>query len=202
MKTPNIKETQSINKENTSISGSMPNVSDLIADYKPLVYAIASQYYGMEFDDLVQEGMLSLLNAAKCFDPSQGSSFGSFAALCIHRRLAAAVAKQQGKRREEISISQLSPEEEKIFARLTELGGDIANSPENLFIQQEDNAAWRKKLDALLSEKEMQIVQLYLEGCSYQKIADELKTSVKSVDNGLQRIKRKLRNSIQREKDF
>ncbi len=202
MKTPNIKETQSINKENTSISGSMPNVSDLIADYKPLVYAIASRYYGMEFDDLVQEGMLSLLNAAKCFDPSQGSSFGSFAALCIHRRLAAAVAKQQGKRREEISISQLSPEEEKIFARLTELGGDIANSPENLFIQQEDNAAWRKKLDALLSEKEMQIVQLYLEGCSYQKIADELKTSVKSVDNGLQRIKRKLRNSIQREKDF
>jgi RNA polymerase sporulation-specific sigma factor len=202
MKTPNIKETQSMNNENTSISGSIPDVSELVADYRPLVYAIASRYYGMEFDDLVQEGMLSLLNAAKCFDPSQGSSFGSFAALCIHRRLAAAVAKQQGKRREEISVSQLSPEEEKVFAKLTELGGDFANSPENLVIQQEDDAAWQKKLDDLLSKKEMQIVRLYLEGCSYQKIADELKTSVKAVDNGLQRIKRKLRNSMQQEKDF
>ena len=198
MENPNIKDTQSFNQENTSTS--LPrDTAVLVADYKPLVYAIASRYYGMEFDDLVQEGMLALLNAAKRFDPSQGSSFGAFASLCIHRRLAAVAAKQQGKRREEISVSQLSPQEEEAFSRFSLLSADTAESPENLFIRREDYAAWQKKLDVLLSPKELQIVQLYLEGHSYQFIADALNTSVKAVDNGLQRIKRKVRGSLKQD---
>ena len=198
MENPNIKDTQSFNQENTSTS--LPrDTAVLVADYKPLVYAIASRYYGMEFDDLVQEGMLALLNAAKRFDPSQGSSFGALASFCIHRRLAAVAAKQQGKRREEISVSQLSPQEEEAFSRFSLLSADTAESPENLFIRREDYAAWQKKLDVLLSPKELQIVQLYLEGHSYQFIADALNTSVKAVDNGLQRIKRKVRGSLKQD---
>lgn len=142
---------------------------------------------------------MGLLNAAKRFDPSQGSSFGSFAALCIHRRLASAVAKQSRHGRE-ISLSQMSPQEEEAFSKVASLDGDIANSPENLVIRQEDSAAWQKKLDSLLSPKEQKIVQLYLEDLSYQDIAQRLNTTVKAVDNGLQRVKRKLKDSVLREK--
>lgn len=204
MKTPNLEKTDFDDKENTSASGLSPSdleASELVARYKPLVYAIASRYRGMEFDDLTQEGMLGLLNAAKRFDPSRGSSFGSFASLCIHRRLSSAVARQQGKRREEISISQLSPQEEEAFAKLTALSGDSINNPENLIIRRENFAEWIEMLDTLLSPREQQIVYLYLEGYSYQAIAQKLTIPVKSVDNGLQRIRRKVRESVLQDKE-
>lgn len=70
MKTTKANELQSIQKEITSASDSnpgLPDTAELVANYRPLVYAIASRFYGMEFDDLVQEGMLGLLSAAKRF---------------------------------------------------------------------------------------------------------------------------------------
>lgn len=201
MKTTKANELQSIQMEITSASDSnpgLPDTAELVANYRPLVYAIASRFYGMEFDDLVQEGMLGLLSAAKRFDPSQGSSFGSFAALCVQRRMASAVARQQGKRRGEISVSQLSPQEEKAFSKAV-LEED---NPENLVILREDIDLWQKRLDAMLSEREGKILRLYLKGWAYQSIAEELGISTKAVDNGLQRIRCKVRDWVEREKSL
>ena len=198
MKTTKANESQPVQKEITSASDSnpgLPDTAELVASYRPLVHAIASRFYGMEFDDLVQEGMLGLLSAAKRFDPTQGSSFGSFAALCVQRRMASAVARQQGKRRGEISVSQLSPQEEQAFSKAA-LEGD---NPENLVILREDVDLWQKRLDAMLSEREGKILGLYLKGWTYQAIAEELGVSVKAVDNGLQRIRCKVRDWMERE---
>lgn len=165
-------------------SASEPDsISALVEQYRPLVYSIASRFHGLEFDDLVQEGMLGLWNAARHFDPSQGSSFGAFAALCIQRRMLALAASHR--RRREVSFEVL--EDDPLSRK------DGAPDPEMLLILKEDVAAVQQRIRELLSPLERQILRLYLEGRSYQQIAQELAITPKAVDNGLQRLRRKLK---------
>ena len=167
-------------------------VGALVEQYRPLVYAIASRFRGIEFDDLVQEGMLGLWSAARRFNPSQGSSFGAFAALCIQRRMLAMAASHR--KRVDISFSQLDTDVE-VFGEKFFPQEDSALNPENLLILKEDVAAMQQRMREMLSPLERRILQLYLEGCSYQEIAERLSITSKAVDNGLQRIRRKLRDS-------
>lgn len=173
-----------IQKENTgaSVSGT-ESISRLVEEYRPLVFAIAARFHGLEFDDLVQEGMLGLWNAARRFDSSQGSSFGAFASLCIQRRMLAVAASHR--KRAEVSYEVF---EEELSTR-----EDGTSDPEKLLILKEDVAAVQQRIRDILSPLEQQILQLYLEGLSYQKIAQKLEITPKAVDNGLQRLRRKLR---------
>ena len=172
----------SFQKDNaeTSVSDS---VSRLVEEYRPLVFANAARFHGLEFDDLVQEGMLGLWNAARRFDPSQGSSFVAFASLCIQRRMLAVAASHR--KRAEVSYEVF---EEELSTR-----EDGTTDPEKLLILKEDVAAVQRRIRDILSPLEQQILQLYLEGLSYQQIAQKLEITPKAVDNGLQRLRRKLR---------
>ena len=76
------------------------------------------------------------------------------------------------------------------------------DNPENLVILREDIDLWQKRLDAMLSEREGKILRLYLKGWAYQSIAEELGISTKAVDNGLQRIRCKVRDWVEREKSL
>lgn len=171
-------------KENTESSAACTDdISKLVEQYRPLVFASAARFHGLEFEDLVQEGMLGLWNAARRFDPSQGSSFGAFASLCIQRRMLAVAASHR--KRAEVSYEVF---EEELSTR-----EDGTTDPEKLLILKEDVAAVQQRIRDILSPLEQQILQLYLEGMSYQQIAQKLEITPKAVDNGLQRLRRKLR---------
>ena len=98
------------------------------------------------------------------------------------------------RKRVDISFSQLDTDVE-VFGEKIFSQEDSALNPENLLILKEDVAAMQQRMREILSPLERRILQLYLEGCSYQEIAERLSITSKAVDNGLQRIRRKLRDS-------
>lgn len=177
-------EVQKDNAECASVSDPAAVVA-LVEQYRSLVFAIAARFHGVEFDDLVQEGMLGLWSAARRFDPSQGSSFGAFAALCIQRKMLAVAASHR--KRAEVSYE--------VFEENWLSQENSASNPEKLLILKEDIAAVQQRIKEILSPLERQILQLYLKGYSYHRIAQMLDITPKAVDNGLQRLRRKLKDS-------
>ncbi len=154
--------------------------------YKGLIASIAAKYsaYGFDKGDFLQEGLLGLLWACKYFSPDKSSSFKNFAALCINRRYLSMVRKANAKRT--IPSDQIVPIEE------LEISDHNSLNPETLFLEREQALDFEKRLNDTLSPLELDVLKRYLSGMSYQDIAQELDVSAKSVDNALQRIKKKL----------
>lgn len=169
-------------------------VETLVVRYQKLVRASARPYFlaGADFDDLLQEGMLGLLHAVSLYDPKRGTSFKTFAAVCIRNRLISAVrAADSMKHRllnDSIPLCTFSFDASSDAANLP----PTEKSPEELLIGREDFAEFQVRLSSALSPLEQRILELYLEGLSYREIADLLKKSIKSVDNAVQRIRRKI----------
>ncbi|MDO5142855.1 MAG: sigma-70 family RNA polymerase sigma factor, partial [Eubacteriales bacterium] len=142
--------------------------------------------------DLLQEGMLGLLKAIREFDGRRGASFGTFARLCITHRVysvvrAAASCKHEPLNRS-MSIDRPLPED--LAAAQTQLVASTGD-PESLVIGNEEREELVRRLYALLSEFEAKVLSLFLDGLSYEEMAATLHRPVKSVDNAIQRIKRK-----------
>ena len=163
-------------------------VETLLNLYKPLVSKIARrfEFVGGELDDLVQEGMIGLYSAIKSFDNTKDASFKTFATLCITRKMQSAIRHQ-------------NTDKNKIFLDLFDIdafeGFDIPSdkeNPERTAISKENYDYINKEIDDRLSDFEKQILRLYLDGLSYDKIAEECKVSKKSVDNALSRLRSKL----------
>lgn len=165
------------------------NITDYIMDkYKNLVKNKAKSMYilGADSDDLIQEGMIGLFKAIRDYSPEKIGGFAAFAKLCVARQLYKAV--QASNRQKHMPLNtyvELSPE-------LHE-GPDspLEQSPEELLIAQEDLLSLQERLRSCLSRFESQVLEQYLEGKNYLEIARELQKSPKSVDNALQRIRRK-----------
>ena len=165
----------------------------LIGAYAPLVNSRARAFSraGLEADDLAQEGMIGLLGAIRVYDKRQ-ASFSTFARLCIDRMLIAA-ARQAG-RQKRIPQERLTADfgqrdlpAEEILAVSEE------NNPESILIAREEAERLRRKAGETLSGLEYQVLSAYLSGERYEEIAERLHTTVKAVDNAVQRIRRKLR---------
>ena len=167
---------------------------ELAVRCRSLVRACARPYFlaGAEFDDLLQEGMLGLLHAAAMYDPARGVPFRSFASLCIRRRLIDAVrsAGSAGSRllSDALPLCAVSQGPLPDTAALH----PVEKDPEELLIGREEFLEFRRKLSDALSPFENRILALYLEGLSYAEIARRLGRPVKSVDNAVQRIRRKI----------
>ena len=163
----------------------------LIQHYSRMVRAIARKFYlsGAEGEDAIQEGMLGLLYAIRSFDPDKERSFGSYARLCVERRLIsawrAASSQKHDPLNDAISLDK-SPLEDRIEADQT-----LEVDPESLLIHQEEQRESHERLRELLSFFEAQVLSLYLDGLSYEEIADCLHKPEKSVDNAIQRVRRK-----------
>ncbi|MDD3192733.1 MAG: sigma-70 family RNA polymerase sigma factor [Oscillospiraceae bacterium] len=163
----------------------------LIAHYDHLVVRLCGSYRaaGMERDDLLQEAYLGLLKAIRSFRPEKGISFSAFAGLCIKRQLISAVRRQNADKSRPLNDSVPLEETE-----LSGLPSDWRQSgPEAAVILEEESRRMREQVIALLSPLEKETLQLYLKGFSYEEMAKKLKCPEKSVDNALQRIRRKLR---------
>ena len=162
----------------------------LIERYKGQVRKEARTLYliGGDSDDLIQEGMLGLFKAIRDYRPEKEASFGSFVKLCISRQLYTAI--QAASRQKHSPLNT--------YVELTEGLDDVSDSsrgksPEELLIDQESAESLQDRIEALLSPMEYGILQRYLNGENYVQIAEGLERSPKSIDNALQRIRRKIK---------
>ncbi len=169
----------------------------LLDKYKNFVRSKARSYFliGADHEDIVQEGMIGLYKAIRDFKINRQSSFRAFAELCVKRQIITAIKTATRQKHmplnSYVSLNKPLYDEESDRTLLDVIEGRVTN-PEELFISQEDLSAIQSQIDDLLSEFEQQVLNAFLDGKSYQEIAAYLGRHVKSVDNALQRIKRKL----------
>ncbi|BAQ09197.1 RNA polymerase factor sigma-70 [Bacillus sp. OxB-1] len=175
----------------------------LITKYQPFVRLKARSYFlmGGDREDIIQEGMIGLYKAIRDFKEDRLSSFKAFAELCITRQIITAIktATRQKHIPLNTSVSLDRPvfDEESDRTLLDVIAGPVLDDPEDLMIHKEDFLRMEEEMNKVLSGLEKQVLALYLEGQSYQEISDGLNRQVKSVDNALQRIKRKLERYMQ-----
>lgn len=175
--------------ENTAIS------DYLIEKYKNLVRKKARAMYliGAETEDLIQEGMIGLFKAIRDYQPERGSSFFSFANLCIDRQMYHAVEASNRQKHQPLNAYVSLSMENGEDGILSEL---VASSAEAIVLDRENAQIMQEKIKKCLSPLENQVLASYLKGNDYIKIAQQLGRSPKSVDNALQRIRAKVRECI------
>ncbi len=170
----------------------------LIRKYKNFVRSKARAYFliGADREDIVQEGMIGLFKAIRDFQPDKFTSFKSFAELCIKRQIITAI--KTATRQKHIPLNSYVSLNKPIFDDDSErtLYDMMTNSkelnPEHLVIKREELSLIEAKMGEVLSELEWKVLNAYLDGKSYQEISLEMNKHVKSVDNALQRVKKKL----------
>ena len=169
------------------------DISDyLMEKYKEFVRKKARTMFliGGETDDLIQEGMIGLFKAIQNYQPDRDTSFRTFANLCIDRQLCSAV--QQSNRQKHLPLNSyvsLSDENES-----EHLEGSWSEDPETIMIDQESVRNLELEIAKALSPMENKVLNYYLRGYGYVKIAEIMGKSPKSIDNALQRIRGKVRN--------
>ena len=177
-------------------SGDSEAVELLVSHYSRLVKSCVRSYaFGSaESDDLTQEGMLGLWKAVLTFDELKGVPFEAYARVCIERKIYSAVRAVYAQKHEPLNnaISLEKP----LFDSNAEshTGTSVVSDPEAFVIGMEEHNERINRLKNLLSAFESQVLSLYLGGLSYDEIASKLGKPVKSVDNAIQRIKRKSAN--------
>ena len=179
----------------------------IIKKYKNFVKAKAKSYFliGADKEDIIQEGMIGLYKAVRDFDASKTNSFKGFADICITRQIITAIKTATRQKHiplnSYISLNKPVYDEESERTLLDIIATSIVTDPEELVISKEELKHIESKMNELLSDLELQVVEYYLNGKSYQYIADKLKRDVKSIDNALQRVKRKLEKHLENRND-
>ncbi len=175
----------------------------LINKYKNFVRAKARSYFliGADHEDIVQEGMIGLFKAVRDFKGDKLSSFKAFAELCITRQIITAIKTATRQKHiplnSYVSLDKPLYDEESDRTLLDVICGNRVTDPEELLINQEEFQSIELKIGEILSELEQQVLMLYLDGRSYQEISVDLNRHVKSIDNALQRVKRKLERYVE-----
>lgn len=159
----------------------------LIRRYVFEVRSCALRYIGgtVDFEDLVQEGFIGLLNAVSNYDSSLGASFKTFVKLCIDRNIISVV--RAALRKKQIPKSSL------VFLGEQDYPAADSINPENVVIAREEIDLLKSKIFSSLSEFEIKVLTLFLRGYTYEKIAETLNCKSKQVDNAMQRLRKKLK---------
>lgn len=170
----------------------------LINKYRNFVRAKARSYFliGADREDIIQEGMIGLYKAIRDFRNDKLSSFRAFAELCVTRQIITAIKTATRQKHiplnSYISLNKPIYDEDSDRTLLDVLSGARISDPEELVISREEFVDIEEKMEEILSDLEWKVLMSYLDGKSYQEIAAELRRHVKSIDNALQRVKRKL----------
>lgn len=174
----------------------------LIGKYKNFVRAKARSYFliGADHEDIVQEGMIGLYKAIRDFKGEKLASFKAFAELCITRQIITAI--KTATRQKHIPLNSYVSldkpcHDDSDRTLYDSLPGGWHFNPEQVYITQEEYEDIEDKISQILSELERKVLMLYLDGRSYQEIAVDLNRHVKSIDNALQRVKRKLEKYLE-----
>lgn len=175
----------------------------LINKYKNFVRAKARSYFliGADKEDIIQEGMIGLYKAIRDYKPDKLSSFRAFAELCITRQIITAIKTATRQKHiplnSYVSLNKPIYDEDSDRTLLDVISGTRITDPEELVISQEEFDDIESKMGEILSSLEWKVLMYYLEGKSYQEIAVGLDRHVKSIDNALQRVKRKLERYLE-----
>lgn len=177
--------------------GDSESTDFLISKYRNFVRAKASRYFliGGEREDIVQEGMIGLYKAIRDFKADKQSSFKAFAELCITRQIITAIKTATRQKHTPLNsyVSLYKPLfEDDNHTLLDVIPGTKILDPATLIINQEKALDIELKMAEMLSDLERKVLALYMDGQSYVEISEELNKHVKSIDNALQRVKRKL----------
>ncbi|WP_391209999.1 RNA polymerase sporulation sigma factor SigH [Psychrobacillus sp. L4] len=170
----------------------------LITKYRSFVRMKGRSYFliGADREDIHQEGMIGLYKAIRDFKEEKLASFRAFAELCITRQIITAIKTATRQKHiplnSYVSLDKPIYDEESDRTLMDMIAGSVIDDPEELIINREDYNSMEEKMTEILSELEQQVLVLYLDGQSYQEISEELNRHVKSIDNALQRVKRKL----------
>lgn len=178
--------------------GNVEALEYLINKYKNFVRAKARSYFliGADREDIIQEGMIGLYKAVRDFRSDKLSSFRAFAELCVTRQIITAIKTATRQKHiplnSYVSLNKPIYEEDSDRTLMDVLSGTKVSDPEDLIIDREEFGDIEEKMGEILSDLEWKVLMSYLDGRSYQEIAGDLKRHVKSIDNALQRVKRKL----------
>ncbi|QQZ11355.1 RNA polymerase sporulation sigma factor SigH [Heyndrickxia vini] len=175
----------------------------LIQKYRNFVRAKARSYFliGADKEDIVQEGMIGLYKAIRDYKEDKLTSFKAFAELCITRQIITAIKTATRQKHiplnSYVSLDKPIYDEESDRTLMDVISGAKMMNPEELIINREKYGNIEGKISELLSDLERKVLALYLDGQSYQEISEELNRHVKSIDNALQRVKRKLERYLE-----
>ncbi|SJZ91971.1 RNA polymerase sporulation sigma factor SigH [Garciella nitratireducens] len=178
--------------------GDLNALETIINKYKNFVKAKARSYFliGADREDIFQEGMIGLYKAIRDFRGDKLASFRAFAELCITRQIITAIKTATRQKHiplnSYVSLNKPIYDDESDRTLMDVLSPSKVLDPEELIINREKLNSMEGKIGELLSNLEWKVLSSYLEGKSYQEIAEELNRQVKSIDNALQRVKRKL----------
>ena len=175
----------------------------LLNKYKNFVRSKARSYFliAADHEDIVQEGMIGLYKAIRDFKQEKLSSFRAFAELCITRQIITAIKTATRQKHiplnSYVSLNKPLYDEESDRTLLDILMEGTTSNPEEMIINQENLGTIHQKINEVLSGLEQEVLTAYLDGKSYQEIAEALGRHVKSIDNALQRVKRKLEKYLE-----
>lgn len=180
----------------------------LMNKYKELVNIKVSKYYiiGAERDDIVQEGLIGLFKAIKCYKPNMKNSFKSFANMCIERQLITAIKTSNRQKHlplnSYLSLNDSAYDEQK-NGKDTDLleiyNANLIEDPLETITKKEYYEHIENTIDKALSDFEKKVLKKFINGKSYVQIADDLDTPVKSIDNAIQRIRKKAIKGLRQE---
>ena len=189
-------------------SGDKQAFEYLINKYKELVNMKVSKYYivGAERDDIVQEGLIGLFKAIKSYKSDMKNSFKSFANMCIERQLITAIKSSNRQKHMplnsylSLNISAYDEEDGKSDTSLIDIfNTTLIEDPLDTITKKEYYKNIEDTIDKSLSDFEKKVLNKYINGKSYLEIAEDLDTPVKSIDNAIQRIRKKAIKGLKQE---
>lgn len=186
-----------------SQSGDRRAADTLVDRYKGFVKVKTRAYFlvGADRDDIVQEGMIGLFKAIRDYSPGKQASFKHFADICITRQIITAVKTATRRKHSPlnsyISLSKPVYDDESERTLIEMLSLRTSLNPEEIMIDQENLKATEQKIRKSLSKFELQVMELYISGKSYTEIASQLEKEPKSIDNAIQRVKKKIQKNLE-----
>jgi RNA polymerase sporulation-specific sigma factor len=183
-------------------SGDMMAQEYLIEKYKGLVRSKTRCYFilGADREDILQEGMIGLYKAIRDFKEEKQVNFYSFAELCIVRQIITAI--KTASRQKHIPLNSYMSLNRSVYDENDEctyielLSYDLSSNPEAMVIDSEERTSIEKRIAVALSPLERRVLSFYLRGKSYTEIAEKINRDEKSIDNALQRVKKKVEKII------
>ncbi|MFR0822146.1 MAG: RNA polymerase sporulation sigma factor SigH [Clostridia bacterium] len=184
-------------------SGDKLALEFLIGKYKELVNMKIGKYYiiGAEKEDIMQEGLIGLFKAIKSYSPDKQNSFKTFANLCIERQLITAIKSSNRQKHiplnSYLSLNIAAYEEDEDTTLLDTFDSHQVEDPLDTITKKEYYQMLETAIDKSLSDFEKQVLNRYIQGESYVQIAQKLDTPVKSIDNAIQRIRKKATKNME-----
>jgi RNA polymerase sporulation-specific sigma factor len=200
---PDFKTEQYLHLEDEEIvqlgrKGDKDAMDYLIYKYKNLVRSKARAYFliGADREDMVQEGMIGLYKAIRDYQQDKSMAFKTFAELCVTRQMITAVKNATRQKHiplnSYISLNRRSFDEESDRTYIELASDETVTDPESLLIKKEEFNGIENKMGEILSAFEWEVLSLYLAGKTYVEISRQVKKPIKSIDNALQRVKKKV----------